>query len=215
VNSKIVSPTADTPATLIYIHDPMCSWCWAFAPVWQAVVERLPNNMHIKYLVGGLAPDTDETMPLALQQKLQGIWQQIQQRVPGTEFNFEFWKVCTPRRATYSACRAVLAAKKMNPEKERAMIKTIQKGYYLQARNPSEHNTLIDFAEQIGLDRQEFSHLLVADEIQKEFQQALNYSASLPINGFPSLVLQSNEGTHPIAIDYHSANNILGQLNAN
>ena len=43
-------------ATLYYVHDPMCSWCWGFAPVWQEVRERLTDSpVQVKYLLGGLA----------------------------------------------------------------------------------------------------------------------------------------------------------------
>jgi hypothetical protein len=36
----------------------------------------------------------------------------IERSVPGTKFNFEFWSRCRPRRATYPACRAVIATYK-------------------------------------------------------------------------------------------------------
>ena len=49
--------------TLYYIHDPMCSWCWAFKPTWQKILTSLPQNLTIEYLLGGLAPDNDNPMP--------------------------------------------------------------------------------------------------------------------------------------------------------
>jgi putative protein-disulfide isomerase len=51
------------PARLYYVHDPMCSWCWAFAPVFQSLMNGLPPGLEVNRLVGGLAPDTDEPMP--------------------------------------------------------------------------------------------------------------------------------------------------------
>jgi protein-disulfide isomerase-like protein with CxxC motif len=57
----------------------------------------------------------------------------------GTEFNFDFWTKCQPRRDTYKACRAVIAASQQNAEE--AMIEAIQKAYYLRAMNPSEHDS--------------------------------------------------------------------------
>lgn len=78
---------------LYYIHDPMCSWCWAFRPAWEKIVASLGSHIKIRYLLGGLAPDTDQPMPEAMQLKISSIWQTIQNHVPGTEFNFDFWKV--------------------------------------------------------------------------------------------------------------------------
>jgi len=55
----------------------------------------LPVSVRSQRTLGGLAPDTAQTMPPAMQAKLKAIWQTIQQTVPGTPFNFEFWEKCT------------------------------------------------------------------------------------------------------------------------
>jgi len=60
----------------IYVLDPMCSWCWAFS----AAVDTLKQRYAFPWtlLMGGLAPDSDEPMNKAMQQKLQAIWQHIE-----------------------------------------------------------------------------------------------------------------------------------------
>lgn len=201
--------------TLIYVHDPMCSWCWAFAPVWQEIQERLSGLFVIKYVVGGLAPDTSEPMPKTLQEKLQSIWRQIQTQVPGTQFNFAFWDECVPRRSTYAACRAVLTTKLMQPEKEQAMIKAIQQGYYLQARNPSNDETLLKFADELGLDADTFASHLNGPLIAQTLKENIELASHLPINGFPSLVLQKENEHIPIQINYNDAEIVLSQLHDN
>ena len=61
-------------AILYYAHDPMCSWCWAFRPVWLALLAQLPEGTRVQRLLGGLAPDTDEPMPdQSLQHRLLGV----------------------------------------------------------------------------------------------------------------------------------------------
>lgn len=193
----------------------MCSWCWGFALVWQQIQEQISDKYKIEYVVGGLAPDSSEPMPIDLQNKLQSIWQQIQKTVPGTEFNFDFWQACAPRRSTYPACRAVLTTKMLQPEKEQAMISAIQRGYYLQARNPSDDETLIEFAVEVGLDATLFAAKLNGVEVQQSLQENLALAAILPINGFPSLVLQKNNKHIPIQINYTDAKVVLDQLYVN
>jgi len=82
------------PRRLIYVHDPMCSWCWAFRPVWASIRAALPEGLEVRNLLGGLAADIREPMPMELQRGICRIWQTIQQRVPGTEYNFDFWERC-------------------------------------------------------------------------------------------------------------------------
>jgi putative protein-disulfide isomerase len=95
--------------TLYYVHDPMCSWCWGFEPTRRQLFAALEGRLQIERLVGGLAPDTDEPMPATMRNMLQQTWHRIAISIPGTEFNFEFWEKCQPRRATYPANRAVIA----------------------------------------------------------------------------------------------------------
>lgn len=78
-------------STLFYIHDPMCSWCYAVKPVLQKLREKLPEELEFKSLLGGLAIDTDLPMPAEMRQQLHATWQRIEQKVPGIQFNYDFW----------------------------------------------------------------------------------------------------------------------------
>jgi len=201
-----------TKATLYYIHDPMCSWCWAFKKTWASLVDSLPTTIQIEYLVGGLAPDSNEPMPKEMQNAIAGYWEVIQQKVPGTEFNFDFWEKTTPRRSTYPACRAVVAVKHINKEKEQDMINAIQEAYYLKAENPSDVETLINCAERIGVNKDSFSQALSSDETNQAFLKQISTARSMHVNSFPSLVLKVEDTISPVFIDYNDADAILNQI---
>lgn len=203
----------DNSATLYYVHDPMCSWCWGFRPVWNEVRQRLPADIRLVSRVGGLAPDSDEPMPQALRETLQATWRRIQQVIPGTEFNFDFWSRNTPRRSTYPACRAVIIAREM-ANREDDMTLGIQHAYYLQARNPSDLDTLVDIADRIGLDGQVFRQRMVSGEADDLFQSELARVRGLGVNSFPSLVIEKDSQHRDIPIDYLSADNILQGIDA-
>ncbi len=190
---------------LLYFHDPMCSWCWAFRPVWTDLCKQLPRGLTVRRVVGGLAPDSDEPMAPDMRVKLKGIWQTIQERVPGTQFNFAFWEKNTPRRSTYNACRAVLAAARLSPAHEEPMIHAIQHAYYLAARNPSDISTLVDLATAIGLDRALFSAEIQGAAVQAALHDEITFARRAPVNGFPSLVVHTPSGLHPISLDYRDA----------
>lgn len=185
--------------TLYYVHDPMCSWCWAFVPTWEQIQRELPNDIEVVYLLGGLAPDSDLPMPEQMKLTIAGYWQTIQDRVPGTQFNYDFWTQCQPRRSTYPSCRAVLAAKAQAKDSdeakvlEQAMIKAIQEGYYLNARNPSDFDTLIAFAREIGLDAKRFELELNSESTIEKLNEEIQLSRSIGAQGFPSLILNSNK----------------------
>lgn len=208
--------------TLFYVHDPMCSWCWGFRPAWDALHAQLPRGVRVRRLVGGLAPDTDSPMSVEQRQAIQGYWRTIQAML-GTEFNFEFWSKNTPRRATYPACRAVIAARTLGGRgsatapsgavassgdgeaAELAMIAAIQRAYYLQARNPADRDTLVALAGEIGLDPARFSAQLDSANTRELFAQERAQAQALGVQGFPSLVLSCMGRILHIPVDYRNA----------
>ncbi|MEE9424250.1 MAG: DsbA family protein [Methylococcales bacterium] len=196
-------------STLYYIHDPMCSWCWAFRPVWQVVRKQLPQHIEIKYLLGGLAADTNKAMPEDLQKTIRQTWLRIQKVVPGTEFNFDFWEMCLPRRSTYPACRAVIAARNQGHQYEEVMIYAIQQAYYLNAENPSDDEVLSSLAENLELDLKQFQIDLNSQQTQQQLEQEIVNSRTIGAQGFPSLIWLGYGNYCSIAIDYNNADIVL------
>jgi putative protein-disulfide isomerase len=198
--------------TLTYIHDPMCSWCYAFGPVWAQLQAALPPSVKVERLLGGLAPDSSTPMDAALRQRLEATWQRIEKSVPGTRFNFAFWQACTPYRSTYPSCRAVIAARAQDPEYEEAMLKAIQRAYYQQARNPSLAEILIELAGEIGLDSGAFAAALQAPATEAALQQEMALARQLGADAYPALVLSVNGSRWPVAIDYNDAAPMLDTI---
>jgi len=192
----------------------MCSWCFGYRPVWQKIEQSLADRITTKYILGGLAPDTDEAMPSEMKSYIQQTWRRISEQL-GTEFNFEFWNKCNPRRDTYKACRAVLAARWQDKEKE--MIHEIQDAYYLKAINPSDYDNLQNISRSLLLDEQRFTDDIMSAALDAELMEEIQFARSLPIQGFPSLVLKVDDSLFPIQVNYHddveTTNQILEVVN--
>jgi putative protein-disulfide isomerase len=173
---------------LVYVLDPMCSWCWAFRPSWDALLGVIPDETRVRYVMGGLAPDSNDPMPIPMREYLKSAWATIEQRT-GARFNFEFWDKNEARRSTYPACRAVIAAGRQQSAAVPGMIAGIQKAYYLDARNPADTQTLYDVAQAIGLDRERFVTDLGSSAVQADLDQDLETTRRLGVQGFPSVLV--------------------------
>ena len=201
-------------ATLYYVHDPMCSWCYAFRPVLTQLLESLPEHIKVIRLLGGLAGDCDEPMPEETRKMIMANWKRIEQTVPDTTFNYDFWTDCKPRRSTYPACRAVIAARKQGDKFDIVMTHAIQDAYYLQARNPSDISTLLELAYELDLSNDRFTNDLKSMETEEELTQEIKQSRRLGLNSFPSLLLEDKGSYKSIQIDYHQFENMLIQIAA-
>jgi putative protein-disulfide isomerase len=197
---------------LYYLHDPMCSWCWGFKPTWDIVTKQLSGKIKINFLLGGLALDSDEDMPLQTRDYVQSNWRRIEEKIPGTKFNYDFWSKCKPRRSTYPACRAVISARIQNPDCESSMISAIQKCYYLDAQNPSDEDVLVRLALELGLDAEKFHFDLSSEIVNKTLLAEISLAKSLEMRRMPSLCLQTARGLKEISIDFLDPNYIVEQI---
>ena len=196
-------------ATLYYYHDPMCSWCWGYRPAAQQLFSSLPEGVRRKNILGGLAPDSDQPMPQAQREAIAGYWRRIALML-GTEFNYDFWTKCEPRRSTYPACRAVIAAARQGREEE--MILAIQRAYYLEAQNPSDPDTLQQLAGKLALDTESFKADIASGGTEAELQKQLRFTRESGVSGFPSLALEEDGQLVAISVDYKNHETSLKQI---
>ena len=161
--------------------------------------KRLQDKLDIVYVVGGLAPETQEPMDAKMQTYLQEAWHKIT-ALTGVEFNHDFWRINIPKRSTYPACKAVLVARQSGLELQ--MFAAIQQLYYQQAGNPSEYDNLYQLAEALGLEREKFIEQIHSEEIADLLRQEIMLAEQLGAQGFPSLVLVRDETIHFIEHSY-------------
>ena len=200
--------------TLIYVHDPMCSWCWGFESTRKIIFETVADRMQIRRMVGGLAPDSDQPMPDSMRLMLQQTWQRIEQSIPGTRFNYAFWDECSPRRSTYPANRAVIAAREQGESFDPLMTARIQQAYYLEAKNPSDNSVLVELAADIGLDVERFAESLESDALQQQLLAEIESTRAMGINSFPSLAVHRDGILRHIGLSYTDPEAMLSQIEA-
>ncbi len=198
-------------ARLYYVHDPMCSWCWGFRPTWLKLKAALPEQVVLITLLGGLAPDSNQPMHPVLRRQIEQTWQRIMQQIPGTQFNFDFWRINVPRRSTYPACRAAITARQM-ADLEAEMTLAIQQAYYLEARNPSDLDVLADCAGSIGIARDEFIEQVTSQQAQQNLVDELHRVRALGIDSFPSLLLEQGSARWNLPIRYTSEQAMLDDI---
>ena len=198
--------------TLIYVHDPMCSWCWGFEKVKSELFGYLSKTMNIRQMLGGLAEDSDELMSQQMQSMLMNTWLKIESTIPGTEFNHNFWRDCAPRRSTYPANRAVIAARLQGELNEQLMTHEIQKAYYTQAKNPSDLSTLYELAKGLSLDMEQFKTDINSTKVESLLTDEIIQVRKMGVSSFPSLLIEKNDQIHYIQHHYSDVNIMLQQI---
>lgn len=157
--------------------------------------------------MGGLASDSDQVMAKEMQEYIQGHWHAVAKRT-GATFNFDFWSNNQARRSTYPACRAVIAAGQQGDHKA-TMIQAIQEAYYLKAKNPSDTETLVQCAESIGINKEQFAQDMQSQTIEALFKHDLAQCQQWGIGGFPSLIFRRGDDVQMISNGFTELNHLV------
>ncbi|PBP35747.1 DsbA family protein [Pseudomonas syringae] len=178
-------------ARLIYVMDPMCSWCWGFAPVADALVQQArAAGVPLHLVMGGLRSEGAALEP-AKRRYILEHWQAVEEAT-GQPFLREG---ALPEGFVYDttpACLAVTAARQLDPDRAWALVGLIQRAFYSEARDVTRPSVLAELAEQTGLWRPGF-----ADEFESPQRQAATaadfaWAQDLGIAGFPTLLAERN-----------------------
>ena len=179
------------PVELIYVGDPMCSWCWGFAPE----IEDLARDHPVEVVVGGLRPG-----PAAqpLEERLAGFlehhWVEIAERT-GQPFDTGF----LDRRDdwvydTEPAAIAVTVMREMNPRRTLDYFTTVQESFYARGVDVTNFEELTDLTAGYEVDRIEFHDRLVSDEAKKQAWADFSRARNWGIGGFPTLIADLPDG---------------------
>jgi putative protein-disulfide isomerase len=178
-------------ARLIYVMDPMCSWCWGFAPVLAALAAQaqaagVPTDL----VVGGLRQEQAALEP-AGRVRILAHWQAVNAST-GQLFNFNDGLPEGLVYHTEPACRALVAARQLDATKVWSLLELIQQAFYCQGRDVTRAGVLRELAEAAGLPRGEFAEAFDSPQAQAATQADFNWVQGLGIAGFPTLLAERN-----------------------
>lgn len=175
---------------LVYVMDPLCSWCWGFAPVADALVARAAQaGVDCDLVLGGLR--RQRTLLSAVDRvKILGHWQAVNART-GQSFNFNAGMPEGFIYDTAPACRALVTARRLDPARVWVYLRAIQRAFYCGGRDLSMSSELVDLAEQAGLPREAFARAFDDSQAEQETLADFQWVERLGIAGFPTLLAES------------------------
>jgi putative protein-disulfide isomerase len=207
-----MSPEASGPPELIYVGDPLCSWCWGFAPSLRKLRLAHPDRFEYRLLVGGLrtgaaAPRIDDQV----RAYLSGAWKEVERR-SGQPFDHASLETADFVYDTEPACRAVVAARSLAPERVFDYNEALQDAFYHRGLDPTRMETFVAVARELGLSEESFEDLAQSKDVALETKDDFDTARALGANGFPTVVLRADGETRVVARGWLSPEALRDQL---
>jgi putative protein-disulfide isomerase len=204
--------------TLIYIADPMCSWCYGFGPELSALMQGLPE-LPVEVVVGGLRPYNTEQMDEKLKTTLLSHWRTVAEKT-----GLPFMGDALMREGfiynTEPACRAVVTARRLMPSATLAVFQTIQHAFYANGMDVTHADVLSEIGAAVltdmgvPTDAAAFQVAMASEESIMATHDDFSLVQKWGVNGFPTLVLERDGKLDLVTAGYIEMPLLVEQMQA-
>ena len=174
---------------LLYIADPLCSWCYGFGPQLSRLLARHPGA-RLDLVMGGLRAFNKQPMSPEFKDMLRGHWRHV-----ATASALPFSESILGRDDvvydTEPPCRAVVTARNVDVARAHAYFTAIQLAFYRDGRDVTNAQVLTDVAAECGYPRDLFRASLESEAMREETKSDFATTQALGVSGFPTLGLYS------------------------
>jgi putative protein-disulfide isomerase len=209
--------------SLIYVGDPMCSWCYGFTvPLNQVLPDVTALPLHL--VMGGLRAYNTQVMDAGMKKTIRQHWENVAER-SGQPFDFSLFERDDFIYDTEPACRAVVAVRTRAPDLTLAMYHAIGQAFYAQGRDVTQADVLadiwvetaatstVDAAEQASnLSRAQFLQTFGSDETKELTRLDFALAQRWGIQGFPSLIALQGEDAQLVVSGFVAAPQLAQRL---
>jgi len=205
---------------LIYVGDPMCSWCYGFGKELASVLESVPE-LKLQIVVGGLRAGGTELLDDAGKQFRLTHWARVE-ALSGLPFNRQ---ALMAREGfiydTEPICRAVVAARTLAPGAPLLNVfRALQRAFYVDGLDTTDPAILAHVAAEALASA---GHTITAAAVLRQYQDASTIEEAREdfrkarrwgINSFPALLADIDGELHMLAPGYRSADEIRSSIGA-
>lgn len=186
---------------LIYVADPMCSWCWGFSPVIDQVAAFVRSGAALRVLPGGLRTGTRVPLSAYEADEIMHHWREVARRT-GQPFDFTRPLDTNFVYDTEPSCRALSLMIRERAACALDYLKSLQQAFYVGRRDLKEPEVLADYAQTFGLVRETFIAQLDQPAAREALDEDLHFVRRCGIEGYPSVLLRTGPRIQRLTVGY-------------
>lgn len=192
---------------ILYFGDPMCSWCWGFAPVLSAIQEDFGDEAPLSIIVGGLHAYDDFPMSDDYRADIRHHWEDVN-KATGAVFDYRFFDRSGFILDTEPACRAVVTVRQMKPAVLLAFYESVSRSFYSENKDTTNILTFKPLVEEVGIDFEAFSELFNSHELKENTKSDFQFAKQMGVSGFPTIVVKEDDKLALLTTGYQPYENL-------
>lgn len=204
--------------TLIYIADPMCSWCYGFGNEFATLMQGLPD-VPVEIVVGGLRAYERTPIDEAQRATVLSHWQKVE-AATGLPFADGPMQKEGFIYDTEPACRAVVTARRLAPQTSFLVLYALQNAFYAEGRDITQTEVLTEIAASAmtagghAIDAATFAQAFAEDATILATHADFELVQQWGIYGFPTLILERDGKLDLVSAGYLPVDQVVEKLQA-
>jgi putative protein-disulfide isomerase len=213
IKEEIEPPVSEIKSgRLIYVGDPMCSSCFAFASEIKEVKKEFEGILDFQIVLGGLRPFGKEPIT-TMRDYLTPHFDNLA-RMTGLPINSEILSDSSFILDTEPPSRAVVVVRKLAPKVELEFYDQVQRVFYLDNSNTNDVETYLGFVEDFGIEKDVFKNRFESNEVKELVKSDFQIAREMGVNSFPTLLLKSNGQISVISKGYSKSAPLIKKVNS-
>ncbi|WP_404449318.1 DsbA family protein [Sutcliffiella horikoshii] len=214
---KNIQHTTNKPIEIYFFIDPLCPECWALEPMLKKLYVQYGQYFTIKHIVTG------QLTSLNLAKKhyaasMAQVWERTATR-SGMSCDGSLW-LENPIESPYVASIAIKAAELQGRKAGIKYLRKLQEVLFLEKQNISELSVLMECAESVGLDMEEFTKDMNGESASKALNCDFKITNEMEVSEIPTLVFFNENieeegikvsGYHSYEVYVHILQDMLGE----
>lgn len=199
-------------AEIIYVGDPMCSWCWGISPALNRLEDAAAaNGIPYRIVLGGLRPGGGDEWTPEFRDYLQHHWEQVTAR-SGQPFGEKLFGLPDFNYDTEPSCRAVVVARQLQPEAESRFFELTQYRFYVLNEDPKEVEFYRPICAETGIDFAAFSERFASPAAKAATMEDFKLNRSWGVSGYPTVIFRKGEQLYAIARGFAGFEDMWGAV---
>ncbi|PID78016.1 MAG: hypothetical protein CSB21_02695 [Deltaproteobacteria bacterium] len=174
---------------IVYIGDPVCSWCYAFTDTFEKIKKKFDNQINFSYLMGGLVINRDIKIDRVMKRILKKNWEKVETKTG--KYIKAIEKIDCIEEIPYTsepACKAFISIKSINQEKAYSFYKLIHRDFYENLNDISTEEVLCENALKAGITKDIFLKNFKDKKTEQKMHEDIKKAKDLGVKAFPALV---------------------------
>ena len=165
---------------VIFVTDPMCSWCWGMADSIKEIHEKYKDKIELDLMLGGTNTDSTDFVGDYGKRFLLHLWLEIHETT-GKEFGFKL-----PQLYVHNSllpCLAIELLKVEDLDKAFDLLYELQSLFFVKGLNITDMSLLLEALSNYGVTKEqgalELLQLKLEERVRFQFENSRSFGTSV------------------------------------